>query len=205
APTEAPAQSSSQRSSIAQAPLPQAAQVPQAAQEKASRQGAKEKATAAAGPSRQQASSAGGGALGSRHEILITPQRGPGADGDPEGALYGAEILPMVGAAGCLVLPKRQTKPVEVKDKHSKVDPTDVIGLCGDGELSGWGPDADHEVLIPWRRFTDTAAERALARYVKKDALQPEITKAISPDEIVLDIEQVRVLTMDQPPVKPVQ
>ena len=37
----------------------------------------------------------------------ISHYHGPGAEGDPMGFLLGAENLPMVGAAGVLVLPKR--------------------------------------------------------------------------------------------------
>ncbi|CAL1163023.1 unnamed protein product [Cladocopium goreaui] len=74
----------------------------------------------------------------------ISCTHGPGAEGDPVGVLLGAENLPMVGAAGVLVLPRRQAEkaPEKVPEKSRKkaqVDFTDLVALLADEELDGWG------------------------------------------------------------------
>ena len=53
-------------------------------------------------------------------KVDISQYHGPGAEGDVMGYLLGAEQLPMVGAAGVLVLPKRLEQMEKLREKKKK-------------------------------------------------------------------------------------
>eukprot|EP00931_Biecheleriopsis_adriatica_P036335 TRINITY_DN20934_c0_g1_i1.p1 TRINITY_DN20934_c0_g1~~TRINITY_DN20934_c0_g1_i1.p1 ORF type:complete len:485 (-),score=91.02 TRINITY_DN20934_c0_g1_i1:98-1552(-) len=123
--------------------------------------------------------------------VAITPQRGPGADGDPEGALYGAENLPMVGAAGVLVLPRRHMQ----NEKTAKKD----------DDFWGWGQDAECEERVPWRLYDSSERERQFAKYVQQEISVGSSSSAAASgaaEKEVVDMDQVRIATVDQPQSK---
>lgn len=131
----------------------------------------------------------------------ISCTHGPGAEGDPVGVLLGAENLPMVGAAGVLVLPRRQAEkaPEKVPEKSRKkaqVDFTDLVALLADEELDGWGGAEEPA----WQLFERRKEQQNFHRYV-----EDSVASCGADAEPELDMEQVRTLTLDQPAAKPSQ
>eukprot|EP00930_Biecheleria_cincta_P004336 TRINITY_DN105248_c0_g1_i1.p1 TRINITY_DN105248_c0_g1~~TRINITY_DN105248_c0_g1_i1.p1 ORF type:complete len:642 (+),score=110.64 TRINITY_DN105248_c0_g1_i1:551-2476(+) len=133
----------------------------------------------------------------------ISTQRGPGADGDPEGALYGAEFLPMVGAAGVLVLPRRAEVALSSKAKQaSKAEAEeDVVALLGNEELFGWVDDTAEE-RAPHRLYDAHMAAKEFKKYVAKECSASDLPW---PSEQPIDLVKVRVFTAEMPPSKPAQ
>lgn len=134
----------------------------------------------------------------------ISTQRGPGADGDPEGALYGAECLPMVGAAGVLVLPRRADAAQSSKLKQgSKTEGEDeVASWFGDSELFGWVHDTEAEDRVAHRLHDAHVAAKKFAKYVAKECSSSSLP---SPLEEPVDLDQLREFTAEQLPSKPAQ
>jgi len=130
----------------------------------------------------------------------ISSTHGPGAEGDPAGFLLGAENLPMVGAAGVLVLPRRQAEKVPEKVEKSRkkiqVDFTDLSMLLADEDLDAWGGAEEQ----PWQQFERRKEQQNFNRYVEESvasggaAAEPEV-----------DMDQVRSFTLEQPEPKPSQ
>lgn len=134
----------------------------------------------------------------------ISTQRGPGADGDPEGALYGAECLPMVGAAGVLVLPRRADAVQSSKLKQcSKAEgEDDVVALLGDAELFGWVHDTEAEDRVAHRLFDAHVAAKKFTKYVAEECSSRNLPW---PSQEPVDVGKLRELTAEQQPSKPAQ
>lgn len=129
----------------------------------------------------------------------ISGSHGPGAEGDPAGYLLGAENLPMVGAAGVLVLPKRhQTveKPPEKPKKKIQVDFSDLAMLLAEEELDAWGASEEQ----PWQHFHRRNQQQNFNRYVEES-----VASGGAAADVEVDMEQVRCLTMEEPVSKPAQ
>lgn len=135
----------------------------------------------------------------------ISTQRGPGADGDPEGALYGAEFLPMVGAAGVLVLPRRAdvAPSSKVKQAPNAEGEEDVVALLGNEELFGWVHDTEVEDRAPHRLYDAHMAARKFKKYVAEECSSSDLPRPSN--EQPIDMERVRVFTAELPPSKPAQ
>lgn len=135
----------------------------------------------------------------------ISTQRGPGADGDPEGALYGAEFLPMVGAAGVLVLPRRAdvAPSSKVKQAPNAEGEEDVVALLGNEELFGWVHDTEAEDRAPHRLYDAHMAARKFKKYVAEECSSSDLPRPSN--EQPIDMERVRVFTAELPPSKPAQ
>lgn len=83
----------------------------------------------------------------------------------PDCQLLGAEDLPVIGAAGVLVLPKRPGINGAANPSLTEED----SWLFGE-ELSGWGADCEREDLAAPERLMDLAQrDRLLAEYVASD------------------------------------
>lgn len=131
----------------------------------------------------------------------ISCTHGPGAEGDPMGVLLGAENLPMVGAAGVLVLPRRQAEKVpekvpEKSRKKAQVNFTDLAALLADEVLDGWGGAEEPA----WQLFERRKEQQNFHRYV-----EDSVASGGAAAEPELDMEQVRTLTSEQPAAKPSQ
>lgn len=148
-----------------------------------------------AGPKERRRTSNRGAAAGDED---VGGEAGPGVDGDPEGILVGIESLPMVGAAGVLVLPKRPRTELQ-----EALDPNDISFSLLGGPVAGWGPACDREDNVPHRLFEMSRAERVFSQYatVETGIAAKEMARKLEQP----DLEQLKHLAMEQYPVRPSQ
>jgi len=98
-----------------------------------------------------------------------------GLDCEAEGQLLGAQDLPMVGAAGVLVMPHRPQSTSLTAPGSGVVDPMDIaLGFVGGGagfDLSGWGEDAEQD-LSASQLYDNARQEKRFSRYLAAEVLE---------------------------------
>lgn len=136
---------------------------------------------------------------------------GANDDIEADGALLGAEDLPMVSATGVLVLPWRPNRRTSNKSggAQNEVVATDlddvVLKMLGDGDLAGWGPDCDREDWRSDRLFDAAQTAKHFAEYVANEAGGRTAATSSSTPQRQWDVEQVKALAPDVQPAKPAQ
>lgn len=124
---------------------------------------------------------------------------------EPEGRLLGVQDLPMVGAAGVLVMPPKSKKPMS-KGHNEVANHLDVALGFGDGgqgcDLVGWDAECDQEEFAPYNMLNVVSHKRMLASYVSSEVSEspgfPAPDRHADPN-----IEKVKSLALDIPATKP--
>jgi len=133
----------------------------------------------------------------------------PEFDGEPEGKLLGTQDLPMVGAAGVLVLPQRLPSTAPKSRGMEVPDPLDVaLGFAGGGlgcDLIGWGTEClKEDNAAPYKMFDNAATDSAFAAYVVAEVVDETAqSSSDSPRLAQPDIEHVKALAAELGPMKP--
>jgi len=97
-----------------------------------------------------------------REDVLL----GTGVDGEPECLLLGTEHLPLMGAAGVLVLPKRLTANYGTgSPRRNEQSCEDDLISFGREELTGWGWDCQREELSADRLLEDSRRDKQFLEY----------------------------------------
>lgn len=103
---------------------------------------------------------------------------GSGENGEPECYLIGTEDLPLMGAAGVLVLPKHAMD----MSRCARYD-DDLIHF-GKEELDGWGAECAREELSGDRKLDAAYHEKHFHEYVVRGASQEAVSEWTDPENL---------------------
>lgn len=126
-----------------------------------------------------------------------------GCDPEPDGALLGIEDLPVIGAQGLLVLPKRLGTLFGAGNgengrgsnrSSSAAGPGDLVFLANE-ELSGWALECDRQAGMPDRLLDAAKGDRLLSDYVSAEVKE---VAAASAEGVCDALETVPVVSYEQ-------
>jgi len=132
----------------------------------------------------------------------------PWTEEEIDGVLLGAESLPIVGAAGVLVLPSRATASDGRSGRRTCEETLDfdccdiALASLGSAELSGWGPDCNADDSSFDRLFDRATRERELSEYVAAETKTGVCPRAPS-IPVGLAMDQLRALAAEGAPPRP--
>lgn len=138
-------------------------------------------------------SASGRGAASLSKAKESTSHRGSmaGDDFEVNGVLLGAEDLPMVGAAGVLMMPPPRKGSAHGQSgggpsaSHAReADPADVtMSFFGPSaaDFVGWGPDCELEAGAPLRLFDDEVADQSFSEYVVREVGGEDVSPEAEP------------------------
>lgn len=127
-----------------------------------------------------------------REDVLL----GIGVDGETECVLLGTENLPLMGAAGVLVLPKSLSSDSGRGCRNVQLSVEEDLISFGKEELTGWGSDCLREELSSDRLLENARRDRDFLEYASASASSSEVTECLWLDPA--SMEQLIELAAEQ-------